>query len=120
MANGWNVQHAQMPTFSPDGKHLVYNDYDKGPQTMLMASNQMFTVGGHTLWVQDFDAATNTFSNPRQIYSDTDLFPAWPFFTPDSARVVFATDTRSDFASQVPDPLLGLAGDDPARQRSPA
>jgi hypothetical protein len=37
------------------------------------------------------------------IYKDDTLFAAWPFFTPDSAKVVFATDTRSDFASQVPD-----------------
>jgi hypothetical protein len=108
MAAGWDVQHAQMPTFSPDGKHIVYNDYDKGPQTMVMApGNQMFTVGGHELWVQDFDAATNTFSNPRKLYSDMDLYPAWPFFTPDSARVVFAAGSRPDFVSQVPDPLLG-------------
>lgn len=106
-ANGWNVQHAQMPMFSPDGKHIVYNDYDQGPQTMVMASNQMFTVGGHELWMQDFDASTNTFSNPRKIYSDMNLWPAWPFFTPDSARIVFAVGSRSDFVSQVPDPLLG-------------
>jgi hypothetical protein len=106
-ANGWNVQHAQMPAFSPDGKHIVYNDYDKGPQSTITYVNNMYTVGGHTLWVQDFDAATNTFSNPRQIYSDPNLFPAWPFFTPDSAKVVFATDTRADFSSQVPDPTAG-------------
>jgi hypothetical protein len=102
-ANGWSVQHAQMPMFSPDGKHLVYNDYDQGPQSMVMADGNQYTVGGHSLWIQDFDAGTNTFSNPKQIYSDPTLFPAWPFFTPDSAQVVFATDTRSDYASQVPD-----------------
>ena len=106
-ASGWNVQHAQMPTFSPDGKHIVYNDYDKGPQSMITYVNKMYTVGGHTLWEQDFDPGTNTFSNPRQIYSDPTLFPAWPFFTPDSAKVVFATDTRADFSSQVPDPTPG-------------
>jgi hypothetical protein len=100
---GWDVTHAQMPTFSPNGKRIVYNDYDKGPESMVTASGNMYTVKGHTLWIQDFDPATNTFSNPKQIYSDPVLFPAWPFFTPDSAKVVFATDTRSDYASQVPD-----------------
>ncbi|HEX4336489.1 MAG TPA: hypothetical protein VH062_11285 [Polyangiaceae bacterium] len=102
-ANGWNIKHAQMPMFSPDGRHIVYNDYDQGPQSMVTTDNTMYTVGGHSLWTQDFDPGTNTFSNPKQIYSDPTLFPAWPFFTPDSTKVVFATDTRSDFASQVPD-----------------
>jgi hypothetical protein len=88
-APGWSAPHAQMPMFSPDGKHLVYNDYDQGQ--------------GHSLWVADFDATTNTFSGQRQIFSDPQLFAAWPFFTPDSTQVVFAVDTRADFTSQVPD-----------------
>jgi hypothetical protein len=86
---GWNAPHAQMPMFSPDGKHLVYNDYDKGQ--------------GHSLFVADYDYGANAFSNQRQIFTDPTLYAAWPFFTPDSKVVVFATDTRADFTSQVPD-----------------
>ncbi len=105
---GWNVTHAQMPMFSPDGLHIVYNDEDKGPTTNITNPGTL-TVGGHTLWVQDFDPNTNTFSNPRQIFSDPTWYAAWPFFTPDSTQVVFAVDSRPDFSSQVPDALGGNA-----------
>ena len=49
--------HAMMPSFSPDGTKVVFNDTDNG--------------GGHTLVVMDFDACTNTFSNAKQIFKDT-------------------------------------------------
>jgi hypothetical protein len=92
--NGWDAPHAQMPMFSPDGRHLVYNDYDKG--------------GGHALWVADFDPASNTFSGQRKIFEDGNLYPSWPFFTPspDPLQVVFTLGTRSDYSSQIPDPNL--------------
>src|SRR6185295_7655719 len=94
--NGWTAPHAQMPMFSPDGKHIVYNDADQG--------------AGHSLWVADFDASSNTFSGQRQIFNDATMFAAWPFFTPDSKQVVFAVDSRPDFTSQVPDPLGATFG----------
>jgi hypothetical protein len=88
---GWDAPHAQMPMFSPDGKHIVYNDSDKG------------TGKGHTLFMADYDYASNTFSNQKQIFDDPGVYAAWPFFTPDSKQVIFATDSRADFTSQVPD-----------------
>lgn len=100
-AMGWDVTHAQMPMFSPDGRHLVYNDYDQG--------------GGHSLWVADFDAATNTFSNKREIFSDSSSYPGWPFFTPDSKAVVFALGTRPDFVSQIPNPVTIVPPDQVGR-----
>lgn len=80
--------HAQMPTFSPDGKLVVYNSFDHG--------------GGHAIHVSDFDAATNTFSNQREIYRDSARYPGWPFVTPDGKAVVYVLGTRDDFVSQVP------------------
>ena len=68
-----------MPMFSSDGKHIVYNDYggDAG------------AAAGHTLTVMDFDVASKTFSNGRQVFTDASKYPGWPFFTPDGNQVVF-------------------------------
>jgi hypothetical protein len=85
---GLAVQHAMMPMFSPDGKKIVFNDVDNS--------------GGHGLVVQDFDKSTNTFSNPVVIYKDASNYPGWPFFTPDSASVVFAMGPGSNYASIPP------------------
>jgi hypothetical protein len=99
-AVGWDAPHAQMPMFSPKGELIVYNDSDKG--------------AGHSLWMAHFDPATNTFSGQKEIYKHADKFPAWPFFTPDSKKIIFALGTRSDFCSQVPDitgpPLMTPTG----------
>ncbi len=83
--SGLSGTHAMMPSFSPDGTKLVYNDTDTG--------------GGHTLLAMDFDAKTNTFSNPKPLFKDTAAYPAWPFFTPDSKSVVFIVDSAPNFAS---------------------
>lgn len=87
---GLTGQHAMMPSFSPDGTKLVFNDTDNG--------------GGHTLVVMDFDASTNTFSNAKQVFEDTGGYPGWPFFTPDSASVVFIDDSSPNFASTTDPP----------------
>jgi hypothetical protein len=77
--------HAMMPSFSPDGTKLVFNDTDNG--------------GGHTLVVMDFNASSNAFSNAKQIFKDTNAYPGWPFFTPDSSAVIFYVGDSSNFAS---------------------
>jgi hypothetical protein len=88
--SGLSGQHAMMPSFSPDGTKVVYNDTDNG--------------GGHTLVVMSFDASTNTFSNVKQIFKDSGGYPAWPFFTPDSSSVIFIDDSSSNFASTTDPP----------------
>jgi hypothetical protein len=84
---GLACSYAMMPTWSPDGKKIVFNDVD--------------VHGGHALVVQDFDASTNTFSNAVVVYVDSTLYPGWPNFTPDGASIVFALGA-SNFASISP------------------
>lgn len=93
--SGLTGQHAMMPSFSPDGARIVFNDTDNG--------------GGHTLVVMNFDASTNAFSNAKQIFKDTAGYPGWPFFTPDSKSVIFIDDSSANFASTTNPPLNDVA-----------
>ncbi len=98
-SSGLAGAHAMMPAFSPDGRAVVFNDADHG--------------AGHTLAVMDFDAATNAFSNRRELFRDDGAYPGWPAFTPDSKRVVFVDGTSNEFATvkDVAD-LTGVASGD--------
>ena len=86
--SGLSCTHAMMPSWSTDGKKIVFNDVDNH--------------GGHALVVEDFNASSNVFSNPVVIYDDASNYPGWPWFTPDSASVVFAMGPASNFASIPP------------------
>lgn len=92
--------HMMMPTFSPDGKMVAFNHYDSGR--------------GHTIAVMDFDGASNTFSNLRDIATIPTAYLGWPAFTPDDKFVVFAAgtnveyDTISDDANALPNPKSDL------------
>jgi hypothetical protein len=97
--SGLAGQYAMMPMFSQDGKKVVFNGFD------YMGGN------GHTLVVMDFDPATNTFSNPKQVYSDANKYPGWPFFTPDAASVIFALGDSSNFASLRAPPIQASPSD---------
>ncbi len=96
--SGLGSQYPQMPMFSPEGKKIVFNDFDAGQ--------------GHSLAVMDFDASTNTFSNKVTLYSDPSQYPGWPFFTPDSKWVVFALGSSSNYASLVNPPFAGTGTSD--------
>jgi hypothetical protein len=72
--------------------------------------------------VQNFDTTKNAFSNPVSIYNDPNgNFPGWPFFTPDSAKVIFALSAAggtvnggpagSNFASLNNPPVQASAAD---------
>ncbi len=90
--SGLTTPYAMMPMFSPDGTQVVYTE----------APAPDAGVGAHILTVMDFDFATKTFSNARQVFQDNTNFPGWPFFTPDSKSVIFALGNTNNFASEEP------------------
>ena len=65
----------------------------------------------------DFDASTNTFSNAKQVFKDTNGYPGWPFFTPDSKSVVFFDDSSPNFASTTNPPANNVAQGGPLPRR---
>lgn len=95
--SGWNVQYAKMPSFSPDGKMVVFNWHEDS--------------NGHSLAVADFDAASKVMSNVRVIYKDTTLYPGWPWITPDNKEVVFVLGNAQDYVSTYPGRLTMASSD---------
>jgi hypothetical protein len=91
--------YAYMPSFSSDGKGLVFNKMDTSG------------ASGHTLAVMDFDRGSNKLTELRDVFMDPMRFPAWPFFLPDvvstqdennlvrGKRVVFSLGTNADFVT---------------------
>jgi len=96
--SGLSAKYAKMPMFSPDGKHVVFNDHD--------ASN------GHALVVQEYDRSHDAFANQRTIYQDATLYPGWPFFTPDGKSVVFVAGDSANYASLYNPPAPQVAKGD--------
>jgi hypothetical protein len=83
LANTGIPTGALMPMFSPDGKLLVFNDFDI-----------------------DLDSATHTASNRRVLFTDSAMRPGWPFVLPDNGGVVFTRTDGADFSGEG----AGLAG----------
>ncbi|HEY3234510.1 MAG TPA: hypothetical protein VGJ84_07325, partial [Polyangiaceae bacterium] len=70
------VKYAQTPSFSPDGKHIAFNNSDIGT--------------GH-LGIMDYDDSQSppAFSNLRELTQHPSKILAWPSFLPDSQAVVY-------------------------------
>ena len=66
-----------MPFFSPDGTHLVFNDYAIGE--------------AHGIALMRYDVATHAATDYQVIYTEAPgaIRPAWPFVLPDNKGVVF-------------------------------
>ena len=76
---------ALMPMFSPDGRHLVFNDF------------ALDNADG--LAVMDYDTATHKATNYKALMRDADATrPGWPFFLPDAKAVVFTRTLSPDFS----------------------
>jgi hypothetical protein len=67
---------AMMPTFSPDGSLLTFNDYALGK--------------GHSLVLMDYKNSTHAATNSRTVYTDQNSFLGWPFVLPDNHALLFA------------------------------
>jgi hypothetical protein len=75
---------ALMPSFSPDGSLLVFNDAMRGAAALAVAS---------------FDDKTNRFGSPRELVrSDGGMRPGWPFLLPDNGGVVYVKTDGIDFS----------------------
>jgi hypothetical protein len=77
---------ALMPTFSPNGEHLVYND------GALNAAR--------SLSVAPFDPVLRTAGAAEVVYQNATSYPTWPFFLPDNETIVFALNDSSQFTGE--------------------
>jgi hypothetical protein len=77
---------ALMPMFSADGRLLVFNDYALGEASGLA--------------LMDFDLATRKAQNYREVFTDTEYRPGWPFLLPDNHAVVFTRTDGRDFSGE--------------------
>jgi hypothetical protein len=75
---------AMMLTFSPDGSHVVFNDYAMGQ--------------GRGLSLMTYDKTTRKASAYKQLYTDPQNFLGWPFMLPDNEGVVFAAGASQQFS----------------------
>lgn len=83
-AAGIQSYQPQMPSFSPDGKFLVFNPFNQGGRTTSMMS---------------FDVKTKMFSKKVDLATENSTYPGWPIFTPDSTLVLYHQGSGSDYAT---------------------
>jgi hypothetical protein len=74
----------QMPSFSPDGKFIVFNPFNQGGRTTSMMS---------------FDVKSKMFSKKVDLVTEQSNYPGWPAFTPDSTLVLYHQGSGSDYAT---------------------
>ncbi len=86
IANSAIPTTVMMPTFSPDGTLLVFNDFAKG--------------SGYDLSLMDYDAKARKAANQRTVYMSTSAagYVSWPFVLPDNQGVVFAEGASGSFS----------------------
>jgi hypothetical protein len=83
------VKSASTPAFSPDGKFLAFNRYNRPNPS---AHNG---TPAKALAMMNFDAPSRTFSNLVEFAQDAALIPSWPSFTPDSKWLVYQLGTKN-------------------------
>jgi hypothetical protein len=84
IANSGIPVGAMLPSFSPDGSLLVFNDYA--------------IDSGHGLALMDFSADYQSATSYRELLDDPMNYPGWPTFLPDGRGIVFSLGTGSEFS----------------------
>ncbi len=84
---------ATMPTFSVNGRAIVFTDLTDGD--------------GNTLVLMDYDPAQRRAANQRTLYTSAQGYAGWPFLLPDDGAVIFTEGEASNF-SGLGAYLLGL------------
>jgi Fe-S cluster biogenesis protein NfuA len=100
---------ALMPSFSPDGTRLVFNDYAIGE--------------AHGLATMDYDVARDKASGYKLLKQEDSagaLRPGWPCFLPDNHAVVFVRTDSPDFGGSSNDGLTAAATDPSMTRTAPA
>jgi hypothetical protein len=95
VVNGTGISTgAMMPTFSPDGTLLTFNDY------ALSNPDGGTATGPQALVTMSFNKSARTASQYKKVFqvSDTTKYPGWPFFLPDNRGLVFAIGSAADFS----------------------
>jgi hypothetical protein len=75
---------ATVPSFSPDGARLAFND--------------PAITGANGLALMDFSESSRQASNYRVVFTNASQYPGWPTFLPDGKAVVFSLGAASDFS----------------------
>jgi hypothetical protein len=84
LAGSGVVTGAMMPTFDPNGALLAFTDFG--------------VAQGRGIAVMDFDSGARKLTGHRVVFTDTDRYPGWPFFLPDSKAIIFARGVNSQFS----------------------
>ncbi len=85
------VTVALMPSFSPDGKKVAFNNYGDNSDG----------GSGHALSTMNFDVTSRTFSGLVNVAttSDPSNYLGWPAFLPSSSAFLFGNIDHADFAT---------------------